>query len=92
MAAVHGSAKVVRAFDDLTAQERSEVDTFVTPFASKAGAVLFRQDMPQDRMYLLTSGRVDLSTTLTDRSTGLRIAATAVSRSASRHLAIRPAT
>ena len=76
MAGVHGSAKVVRAFDDLTAQERSEVDTFVTPFASKAGAVLLRQDMPQDRMYLLTSGRVDLSTTLTDGSTGLHLVAT----------------
>jgi CRP-like cAMP-binding protein len=33
--------------------------------------------MPQDRMYLLTSGRVDLSTTLADGSQGLQIAATA---------------
>ncbi|MSP20079.1 MAG: cyclic nucleotide-binding domain-containing protein [Alphaproteobacteria bacterium] len=67
------SSREVRAFDDLTAQERAEVETFVRPVAVKAATVLFRQDMPQDRMYLLTSGRVGLSTTLTDGSQGLHI-------------------
>jgi CRP-like cAMP-binding protein len=33
--------------------------------------------MPQDRMYLLTSGRVELSTTLADGSQGLQLTATA---------------
>jgi len=74
---VHESPKVVRAFDDLAAQERSKIEIFVTPFSSKAGAILFRQDMPQDRMYLLTSGRVELSTALFDRSRGLQVFATA---------------
>ena len=66
MAGRDGTSREVRAFDDLTAQERAEIETFVKPFSAKAGTVLFRQDMPQDRMYLLTSGRVGMSTTLTD--------------------------
>lgn len=72
MAGRVASSHEVRAFDDLTAQERAEIDTFVKPFSAKAGTVLFRQDMPQDRMYLLTSGRVGTSTTLTDGTQGLQ--------------------
>ena len=64
MAGRDGTSREVRAFDDLTAQERAEIETFVKPFSAKAGTVLFRQDMPQDRMYLLTSGRVGMSSRL----------------------------
>lgn len=56
------------AFDDLTAAERAEMGRFVTPFTATAGTVLFRQDAPEDRMYLLTKGLVEQVTSLSDGS------------------------
>ncbi len=67
-AKVQERPKVVSAFDDLTAAERTEIARFVTPFTAGTGTVLFRQDTPEDRMYLLTKGLVEQVTNLPDGS------------------------
>ena len=67
-AKVQERPKVVAAFEDLTAPERAEIARFVTPFTAGTDTVLYRQDAPQDGMYLLTRGLVEQATTLPDGS------------------------
>lgn len=56
------------ALSGLTGRERAEIDAILKPFSAPSNPVLFRQDAAADRMYLISSGRVELSTQLADGS------------------------
>ena len=56
------------ALSGLTGRERAEIDAILKPFSAPSNTVLFRQDAAADRMYLISSGRVELSTQLADGS------------------------
>ena len=56
------------ALNGLTERERGEIDAILRPFSAPPNTVLFRQDAGADRMYLIASGRVDLTTQLADGS------------------------
>src|SRR5436309_2414232 len=56
------------ALEGLSGRERAEIDALLKPFAIPAGAVLFTQDAAADRMFLVSSGTVELRTQLADGS------------------------
>ena len=58
-------------FVDLDDAERSELAGRLRPFSVAADEVLFRQDTPADRVYLVTAGRRS-TTRATRRSCRLR--------------------